>query len=627
LPLCFLPSFSSVALAQIQEDRLNPLIVTATRQETRVSEALADVTVIDRTELEKSGQDTLADVLVRQPGIQYSSNGGFGAAASFYLRGANANQTKVLVDGIALSSSNVGGAPLFHLIPLADIERVEILRGPAATLYGADAVGGVIHIITRRGEGGRVKPDAFIGYGSRNTRQASMGVSGGDERWRFRIEGNYQKSAGFSALRHSTGQDADDDGYRNSGGAASLSFLPSRDHEIGFSYRGNSGWVKTDCGYSPSFTCPFDAGAKFKTQQWQVFAKNRFLNETWKSTLRYGEDRENYIDHGYDDWSGSETVSPFWSRSRQLSWQNDVRLPLGDLLLAAEEQRQSLRKDDKGVFDHGHSLRNSAFLLGWTARLHNHSWQVNARSDDHSRYGQENTWGVSYGYQFTPEWRARASYGTAFKAPSLYQLYSGYYGDPALKPEKAKSREAALIWARDTHTASLTVYRNNVRDMIAWDNAKPGTLWGGYNNVDRAKLSGTTLSYTGQFGEWSLGASYDYLDAKTRDADGNWVFLGRRARHSGKITLDKSWGDRFQTGAEIVATGRRRDATYAKSAASKEELGGYALANLTASYLITPEWRVEGRLNNLFDKKYETARHYNSDGGFNAFIGLRYTPR
>ena len=226
------------------------VVVTATRQATRANELLSDVTVIDREAIESSGQESIADLLARQPGIQMSSSGGPGTSTSFYVRGARPEQTKVLVDGVPLNSVDLSGSPL-RFLPLANVERIEILRGPASALYGADAIGGVIQIFTRGGTQG-LKADAFAGYGTHNTWQASAGLSGGNEQWRFRLEGNHQSSDGFSAQKHASNKDADNDGYRNSGGAASLSFLPATGHELGFKFRQNTGTTHYDSGNTPA---------------------------------------------------------------------------------------------------------------------------------------------------------------------------------------------------------------------------------------------------------------------------------------------------------------------------------------------------------------------------------------
>ncbi|GHU34326.1 outer membrane protein [Betaproteobacteria bacterium] len=610
LPLLFVVSSLYAA-----EDRSDAIVVTATRQPMRASEILADVTVIDREEIEKSGQETLPEILARQPGVQVSNNGGPGTTTAIYLRGANPTQTKILLDGIPANSVSLSGFPLQHLA-LADVERIEILRGPASSLYGADAIGGVINVITRRGQPG-LRADGFAGYGSHNTRQANAGVSGGNEQWRFRVEANSYETDGFSSRRHASNKDADDDAYRNAGGAASLSFLPAKGHEIGLSYRKNKGLSH----YDGSTSGNYDERTRFENETWQIFSKNRIL-ENWQSTVRYGEVEDKSEDNA------SYGISKFQTRNRHTSWQNDIALPLGKALLAVERLKQEVgpRHDNAGAATYTDSpdSHNTSWLLGWTAHLNKHSWQINARRDKHSVFGSKSTYGLSYGYQFTDEWRAHASYGTAFKAPTAYQLFTdmgwGYHGNPDLKPEEAKNAEMGLTWERGAHLVSATYYRNKVKNLIDW---QVNT----YENVNKALLEGVTLSYAGQFGAWNLRTTYDWLNAENQSKDANGIGyerLGRRARNKASVALMHTRGA-LESGVEVIGVGRRYDTSYLKTAASKEELGGYTLTNLTARYALNRELSLEARLNNVFDKKYETARNYGTDG-FNAFVGLRYSP-
>ena len=588
-----------VAAAETQGD---VIVVTATRQTQRANELLADVTVVDREEIERSGQNTIAELLARQPGIQTSTSGGPGTTTSFYVRGARPEQTKVLVDGIPINSVDLSGSPL-RFLSLADVERIEILRGPASALYGADAIGGVIQIFTRSGTPG-LRGDAFAGYGSHDTWQANAGVSGGNEQWRFRIEGNTTSSDSVSAQKHATNKDADKDGYRNSGGAASLSFLPAAGHELGIKLRRNEGTTHYDSGNTPA-DGDFNDRIDFETTQWQAFSRNR-LTEAWTSKLQYGESVD--FQKNYSSWSPDGD----WLRTKnsQASWQNDIVLPLGKALVAIESLRQTASPEDS--FSDKSKQTTNSLLAGWTAHLGDHRWQLSARQDDHSEFGHKGTYALSYGYQITDALRAQASYGTAFKAPSLYQLYVPLYGNADLKPEEAKNREASLIWERGGHTLSATWYLNKVENLIDFSAA----TWT-YENVSSARLEGATLAYAGQFGDWSLRAAYDWLDAVNEDTD---LRLGRRARNKATLAVSRNWGA-LDTGVEWVGVGRRYNTND-----ETEEMGAYGLVNLTARYAINKELSVEGRVDNLFDKQYESVRGYNTTG-LAAFVGLRYQPR
>ena len=598
--LAFVAAFPALAVEADADSET--IVVTATRQATRTSELLSDVTVIDREAIEASGQETIADLLARQPGIQMSSSGGPGTSTSFYVRGARPEQTKVLVDGVPLNSVDLSGSPL-RFLPLGDVERIEILRGPASALYGADAIGGVIQIFTRTGAPG-LKADAFAGYGTYNTWQANAGLSGGNEQWRFRIEGNHEASDGFSAQKDASNKDADDDGHRNSGGAASLSFLPAKGHELGVKFRQNTGTTNFDSGNTPA-DGNFDDRVDFETQQWQVFMRNR-LTESWTSKLLYAEAIDDQ--KSYSAWSPAG--DQLRTRNRQATWQNDVKLPLGTALLAVEHLKQTASPEEN--YAASPEQATDSLLAGWTANHGRHRWQLSARHDDHSEFGGQGTYALAYGYQLTDALRAQASYGTAFKAPSLYQLFSSWYGNANLQPEEAKNREAALVWESGKHTASATWYLNRVENLIDFSLS----TWT-YENISSARLEGVTLAYGGQFGDWSLRTAYDWLDARNEDTN---LRLGRRARNKATFALSRQWRG-WDAGFELIGVGPRYNTN-----SETDEMGGYSLVNLTARYEINRELAVEGRINNLFGKDYETVSGYNTPG-FNAFVGLRYQPK
>lgn len=590
------------AFADETDSAAETIVVTATRQAMRANELLSDVTVIDRAAIEARGQESITDLLARQPGIQMSSSGGPGTLTSFYVRGARPEQTKVLVDGVPLNSVDLSGSPL-RFLPLADVERIEILRGPASALYGADAIGGVIQIFTRGGAPG-LQADAFAGYGTTNTWQASAGLSGGNEQWRFRVEGNHESSDGFSAQKNTSNKDADEDSYRNSGGAASLSFLPAKGHELGFKFRQNVGTTHYDSGNTPA-DGSFDDRVEFKTQQWQLFTRNR-LTEVWTSKLLYGESVDDQ--KSYASWSPEGD----WlrTRNRLAAWQNDVKLPLGTALLAVEQLRQTASPEEN--YAASPEQTTDSLIAGWTANHGSHRWQLSARHDDHSEAGAKGNYALAYGYQLTDTLRAQAGYGTAFKVPSLYQLFSSWYGNPNLKPEEATNREAALVWERGNQMASATWYLNKIDDLIDFSLE----TWM-YENISSARMEGVTLAYAGQFGDWAVRAAYDWLDARNEASD---LRLGRRARDKATLALSRRWGA-WEAGGEWVGVGRRYNTN-----SETDEMGGYGLVNLTARFTLSKELTIEGRINNLFDKNHETVRGYNTPG-FNAFVGLRYQPK
>jgi vitamin B12 transporter len=593
-------AFPCAASAQSSTPQMAEVVVTATRQPVLANELLADVTVIDRAQIERAAASNVVDLLGRQPGIQFARNGGPGASVSLYVRGTKPDQTKILVDGIPFNSTDLSGSSLQYL-PLNNVERIEIVRGAASAIYGADAIGGVINIITRTAEPG-LRLDGFAGMGSRDTRQGDLAVSGGDDRWRFRLHVNSLNTDGFSSRTGATNRDADDDRYRNEGYGGALSFHPADGHAVGISFLEQSGTVQYD---SFSGNGDFDDRASFKTSVFNAFVRNR-LTSSWTSRLSYGRTDEDRIDHNEPFPWDPLGISQRESTNETVSWQNDIALPVGTGLVVVERFEQVARP--KETFAEG-NVEIDSLGLGWTADLQAHSWQANVRHDDHSRYGKKVTGGLSYGYQLSSDWRASAGISKAFKSPSLDQLYNVSYGNPDLKPENALNREIGLIWANGDQQASATYYINTIDDLIGWS--------GGYANVDKARIRGLTLAYATKLNSWDLAASADFLDAKDRTTG---FQLGRRAKQSMSVSATRTLGA-WTLGGEWELVGSRYDTNF-----ETNRLGGYGLLNLTARYAIDKDWSLEARADNVFDKGYETAGGYGTPGA-GAFVGVRYAPR
>ena len=546
-----LPAFAQDAA------ELAPIVVTATRQEMRANEVLADVTVIDREEIERNGQGTLIDLLARQAGIDIAQSGGAGMQASLYLRGANSNQTKVLIDGVELNTLD-GSASALRFIPLTEIERIEILRGPASSLYGANTIGGAIQIITRRGQQG-IRADAFVGGGSHNTWQSNAGLSGGSEHWRFRVEVNHFETEGISSRKDGVNKDGDKDGYRNTGGSASVSFLPAKGHEVGLSYRNNQGIAHYDGGPSWPNETPsdqnYDFRERFEIEQWRLFSRNRIL-KPWESEISYSETKE--VRKDYNTWNvPTGGVTRTRTKNRQWAWQNNLDLPLGRALFAVEHMKQTTgpRTDptawNPDLYDHTPEFDNTSVLAGWTANHEKHRWQFNIRRDNHSEFGGKTTFAAAYGYQLTDTLRARIGYGTAFRAPSITELYRpDWGGNPDLKPEEAKNTEAGLTWEKSAHSASVTYFHNRVKNLIVWQSTP--LPYGRNENIGKALLEGVTLAWQSGFGAWRVNASYDWLNARNKSHDAVHEQLARRARNKATAALAYTW-DKLETGVELVA--------------------------------------------------------------------------
>jgi vitamin B12 transporter len=575
---------------------LDRLFVTAARSPQLVTDLIADVTVIGADDIARAGVDSLAELLARAPGVEIATNGGPGSTTSVFLRGANRGHTLVLVDGLRVGSSS-DGATALEAIPLDAIDHIEILRGPSSSLYGADAIGGVIQVFTRRGAD-ELAANASAGYGTYATAAATAGLSGSAGAWRFALQAGGRRSDGFNAIGNPANfsYNPDRDGYRDDNATARVSYRFAAEQEL------SARW------FHSRLNAQFDAGPGFDDRTittldaYSVAARNR-LASFWTSRLEAGEG---------DDDSVSETsfgASRFKTRQRQYAWQNDFEAPRTHVSVAIE------RREERVDSDAGFAVtaRNTNAVVGvgqWRERAH--AIQANLRRDDSSQFGGRTTGAVAYGYALESGLRASASYGTAFKAPTFNDLYYPGFSNPDLKPESARNAEGALRYAGQGLTAGVVVYRNRVRDLIVFQcdaafNCAP-------QNVASATLEGVTLETEALVGDAEIRAS---LDLQRPEDDASGKLLPRRARRHGSIALARSW-NALRLGAEVLASSARFD-----DVANTRRMGGYALLNLTADYALAAGWTLFARLTNALDKHYELAADYNTAGA-SIFAGVRY---
>ena len=574
---------------------LDPIVVTASRSPQRFDQLLADVTVIGPEEIARAGAQSLAELLQRQPGVQIVSSGGPGSTTGVFLRSANAGQTLVLIDGLRVSSSSTGTTP-FEAIPLDQIEHIEILRGPAASLYGADAIGGVIQIFTRNG-GKVLTANASAGYGTYNTGQYAAGASGTSGPWRFVLQGGYNQSAGFNATKPANpSYNGDRDGYANGSGSGTLAYTFAPEQELSaqaFYSRMNA---QIDSGPD------FDDRTITTVQSYALASRNR-LASFWKSILEAGV--------SVDD-SRTQTAfgtSPFKTTQRQYTWQNDFTLPLGALSVALTRREERLDATEAFAVT---SRNTNAVVAVYQLQDGPNALQANLRRDDSSQYGGQTSGAIAYAYTVAPGVRASASYGTGFRAPTFNDLYFPGFSNPDLVPETARNFEVALRYAGNFLNAGVVAYRNRVRELIVFEcdvnfNCAP-------QNVATATLEGVTLELQALYRDTTVKGSIDFARPYD-DATGN--LLPRRARRYGALDLTQAFGA-LQVGAQLIASSQRFD-----DAANARSMAGYAVVNLNAEYALAQQWALFAILGNIFNRHYELAADYNTMGA-NMFAGVRY---
>lgn len=596
---------SSAALAAA-DYRLDDIVVTATRVAQPPAEVAADISVLTRADIERAGQSTLAELLSTLPGAEIVQNGGAGTAASVFLRGASGGHTLVLVDGVRMTSATLGSARLEH-IPLALVDRVEIVRGPMSHLYGSEAIGGVIQIFTRRGHGAP-HLTATLGLGSYGHRSADAAVSGHTGAWRYALAAGHDQQDGFSARPAAY---ADRDGYRNEHVSLQTEYALNAAHSLnlhGFASAGHS-------HYDDGFT-PYDSRSTARLGTLGIGLKSR-LGTAWDSTLRLDRATEKVKTNGYSDpflpwFDGGPYSSHIGMEQWQYGWQLDGHSAWGDPQLVLERLEQDVSGDV--AYSRDHRDRN-ALGLSWRKRVGAHGFSVSLRRDDDSQFGDHDTGALGYSLLLAPGWRGNLAWGTAFKAPSFDDLYWPGAGNPDLKPESARNREIGLKYESAGRGVSAVAYRNDVDDLIQWAPSASGD-WRPAN-VASARLQGLSLTWRERLGAWTLRASLDLQNPEDA-ATGKRLIL--RSRRHGALAAEYASGP-WQLAGELIGQGDRYN-----DAGNSLHLAGYGLVNLTAAYTLTPEWRLEGRLDNVLDHDYERAAGYATPGR-NLFVRLRYAPQ
>ncbi len=606
---------------------LDQVIVTASRLNESLASTLRDVSVINREQIERAGQSTLIEILQSQPGIEITSNGGVGKTSGVFMRGTNANHVVVLIDGVRINSATAG-TTTFENLPVALIDRVEILRGPAASLYGQDAVGGVIQIFTKKGSG---KPQFYAGagYGTYETKTADAGVHGAIGDTQFALGISSLDTDGYSSYKTKDSNFDDKDGYRNFSVTGSLSHKIAEGHDLGLQLLHSKGNTRFDNRFNLfAFDPTFSDSAEITQHSYSVYTKNK-ITTNWLSTLRIGEGYDEQVTFAALGFFTPESRSVFRTKQHQLSWQNDIQLPLGTLTLAYDRLEERVKSTS--TFDKN-GRNNDGYYVGYLVGLGNHTVQANYRSDHNSAFGTNDTHGLAYGYRFNDYWRAKASYGTAFKAPTFNDLYTpftdfgggfSYSGNSNLQPESSRSKELSLVFSKDTSTLSATYYHNDIRNLILGAQGIPADT---ATNLGSVTIEGLTLAGSQLLGNWQLGASIDVQSPRDNTTDN---LLRRRANRHASANLSYSLGD-WRFGAESVASSKRYD-----DPANQQSIAGYTIFNLTTDYQINKDWKVQTRVNNLFDKNYALAYDGNpsADGyvydtaGSNLFMSLRWQPK
>jgi vitamin B12 transporter len=602
LSLCILATLSGVARAD--QAALQPTVeVTASRVAETADASLADVSIISRDDIERSGAPDLLELLRLQAGIDVTRTGGAGEQTSVFLRGANSNHVLVLIDGVRVASSNTG-AFAFENLPLDAIERVEIVRGPRASYWGSDAIGGVIQVFTRRLDSAHLA----AGYGSYGDADGSAGIGGRSDAGGFSVQVGARHVDGFSATNPAAGPyvyNPDDNGFQNHNVVVQGDYkLGTQD--VSASVFRSAGTISFDNG---------DPGVGSSTTLDQAIGVNLEgpLSANWQQHLSVGTSREDIATPAFG--------SDFLSTREQLSWTNDVALSTTQHIVTGVDyvHDRGVSIDSTGFgAPYDVTSDNSGVFAGWRVQDGAFDSEVSGRYDHYTQFGAAFSGSGALGWKFADNLRLTAGYGTAFRAPNLEELYSpgygGYYaGNADLDPERSHTGELGAEWqVNDANGLGLHAFSTRIHDLIDFSGGDTFQAI----NVARAAIDGAELTYVWKAGAWSFDNNATLQNPRDLDAG---TQLLRRPKQKLSSVLERGLGARAHVGVEFLASGPRKDV-------GDYTLPGYALVNLRAGYDFGPTWRVSLRLENVFDRDYELAHGYNTPGR-SGYVEIAWQPQ
>jgi vitamin B12 transporter len=591
------------AAAHADEAQIQPTVqVTASRVAETVDQTLADVSVITRQEIDASVARDVIDLLRLEAGIDLYRTGGAGQQTSLFLRGTNTNQVLVLIDGVRAASANTG-AFAFEQLPLDAVERIEIVRGPRASYWGSDAIGGVIQIFTRKLEGPRVA----LGYGSYRDADGSAGIGHWAGANGYSVQVGARHVGGFSPTNPGICNgpndpycpyDGDNDGYRNTNLAARGAYTLGNQILSAALFR-NQGQVQFDQGYSNIIEQT--AGVNLEGE----------LSANWSHRLSLGNARE--------DLNTPTYTTLYLTRRNSLLWQNEFRLDENQHVVAGIDlvhDHGETRDTSTNLPQYRDSRDNRALFAGWRGTFGALDSEVSVRHDDNSEFGGANTGSLALGWRINDLLRIYANAGQGFRSPTLNEQFSpgygGYFaGNPNLRPERSRSSELGLEFAPSANQRiKANLYSTRIRDLIDFAGPKNQA-----ENVARAKIDGAELSYQISQGPWSARASYTWNDPRNEDTAS---VLLRRAKQKVSGVLERRFGERFSGGTEIVHVGPRADY-------GDVNLPAYTLVNLRARYELNRAWSLSARIENLTDRDYELVHGYNTPGR-SGFLDIVWQP-
>lgn len=613
ISVALLASFSSYSLAEkdvasLAHAKMETVVVTATLSPVPIFQSLNAVTVLERIDIERYQAADLFELLSRVPGVSFIRNGGKGSSTSLILRGNQSDHTLFLIDGVRIGSATSGDATLSTL-STSLIERIEIIRGPKSNLYGADAIGGVVNIFTRKSTEAK-QLSIKASYGSNNTTETTIAAGLNSDKHHVTLVANAFNTDGIDHTELKTGVNGDEDAFRNNSVGINYQYTPSDTVDFGLSYNRNDSQNEYD---STTITRLIYAD---KSSTSLAALLNVKINDLWQTSLQLGEstdESQEFIDN--IDQNPTFNSSEFNTKKQQATWVNKISLT-DNLLTTIGLDYQQDSIDSTRVYSEDSRYNQAAFVQFESNIADVVDVNIGMRHDDNEQFGSAFTSSALFAVDVTESVRLIASYGEGFKAPTFNNLYFPFSSDPNLVPEESKNYEIGLNVDIANTYFSVAAFKNDIENLIQFDNS--------FNPIQiaEAQISGVEFSVDKNIGDLQLGFTGSVIDPENKENDQQ---LRRVPEKTMSLDVDYDFGD-FSLGFSVRAESERFN-----DVANNNQLSGYSTYGIRAKYVINSEWSVLAKVDNVTDKEYTIAEGSSKVGAYQSLgreglISIVYTP-
>jgi len=612
-----LAALSFTATNLIADDNVETIVVTGTRIPTNISESLSAVTVLQRADIERYQESDLFGLMSRVPSISFVRNGGRGSSTSMSLRGNQSDHSMFLIDGVRIGSATTGGAALASL-NMATVERIEIIRGPKSNLYGADAIGGVVNMITRTTS----EPSVFniqTSFGSNDTTETTAVAGLKGNRYRFTATVNALDTDGIDNTESTAGVHGDNDAHRKNSLALNYQYQLADNALWKLVYNQN----ETESEYDNN--CSVGSWPNSSSVDCNIFSTGQVdslftaieleVSEQWHTSLQLGRTNDEALE-GADnvDLSTTNNGGEFNTQKTEATWVNNLFLSEDNTLTLGVDY---LRDEVSGSTEYDEISRdNKAVFAQYQVQLDAVDTNFGLRNDDNEQFGSFTTASFLAGVDLSENLRLMGSFSEGFKAPTFNDLYFPNFGTPTFEPEQSENYEIGLNASLGNTYLTVAIFNNQLENLIQYNSATFQT-----DQTAEVEISGFEFSADTEVAGWALSLAGSVIDPENK---GNGKVLRRRAEQS--MSFDADYGfDNLTVGFTVRSESHRFD-----DAANTVKLGGYTTSAIRASYRINDEWAVKAKIDNLTDKEYVTASSFSLGNyrsvGREAMITIAYTP-